>query len=147
MVRMKTRLLLGILLLPIYLLAQNWQPDYDKALLKAHDENKPLLLVFAGSDWCAPCILLDKQIWQSQEFIDYASENYVLYKADFPRKKGNQLEKKIALKNSELADKFNKKGYFPLVVVLDENEAVLGTTGYKRKEPKAYITLFNSFLK
>lgn len=144
---MKTLLLLGILFLPFCVLAQDWQPDYDKALLKAKNENKPLLLVFAGSDWCAPCIRLDKEIWQTKEFNNYAKDNYVLYKADFPRKKVNQLLKDKAARNEKLAEKFNPKGYFPLVVVLDKNETVLGTTGHKRKEPKSYIRLLNSFIK
>ncbi|MDT0608171.1 thioredoxin family protein [Croceitalea rosinachiae] len=144
---MKKKLLFSALLFPLCLLAQNWETEYDKALLKAQIENKPIILVFAGSDWCAPCKLLDKQIWQSEVFKNYARDNYILYKADFPRKKGNQLTEKTTLRNGELAEKFNKKGYFPLVVVLDKDESVLGTAGYKRKEPKAYITLFNSFLK
>lgn len=141
------KLLFWVFLLPLCLFAQNWEANYDNALLKAQNENKPLILVFAGSDWCAPCILLDKQIWQSDEFKNYAKTNLVLYKADFPRKKVNKLEQGKTLDNEMLAEKFNPKGYFPLVVVLNKNEMVLGTTGYKRKEPKAYITLLNSFLK
>lgn len=145
--KMDIRILLFIFLLPSLLVAQNWEADYGLALEKASTKNKPLILVFAGSDWCAPCIKLDKQIWQSDDFIEYANEHYVLYKADFPRKKANQLNDELALSNRKLAEKFNPKGYFPLVVVLYENQTVLGRAGYKRIAPKAYITMLNALIK
>ncbi len=50
-----------------------------------------MLLVFHGSDWCAPCIKLQKKIWQSEQFKTYSKESLVIVKLDFPRKKANQL--------------------------------------------------------
>ncbi|MEO0573553.1 MAG: thioredoxin family protein [Bacteroidota bacterium] len=128
-------------------LGQKWESNFDTALSKAVTEDKPLILVFSGSDWCAPCIKLDRSIWQSEEFKNHAAQNYVLYKADFPRKKKNLLPPEILGRNKELAATFNSKGYFPLVLVLDENSNILGTTGYKRYGPKKYIELLDSFLK
>jgi len=127
--------------------AQNWKSSYEEALSISKEENKPIVLVFAGSDWCAPCIKLDRSIWQSSEFIQVAENNYILYKADFPRKKSNQLAAKIAKKNGALAATFNPKGHFPLVVVLNSKEEVLGKTGYKKLSPNQYISLLNSFMK
>jgi thiol-disulfide isomerase/thioredoxin len=37
-------------------LAQNWKSSFEEALLISKEEDKPIVLVFAGSDWCAPCI-------------------------------------------------------------------------------------------
>jgi thioredoxin-related protein len=126
--------------------AQDWKESYGEALSISEKEAKPLVLVFAGSDWCAPCIKLEKSIWQSEEFASYAKENYVLYKADFPRKKNNQLPEAMADQNKILAQQFNPKGYFPLVVVLNSDEKVLGETGYKKLTPNQYISLLNSFV-
>ena len=53
----------------------------------------------------------------------------------------------LAKQNAKLADQFNAKGYFPLVVVLDAQEHVLGETGYKKLEPTGYISLLNDFVK
>lgn len=116
-------------------------------MAQAVDENKPIILVFSGSDWCGPCIKLDKSIWKSTAFKTYAVEKYVLYKADFPRKKANQLSDTLIQQNAELADRFNKNGYFPLVLVLNAQEEVLGITGYKKLPPESYISLLNSFIK
>jgi thiol-disulfide isomerase/thioredoxin len=127
--------------------AQDWKESYSEALDLAEIENKPIVLVFAGSDWCAPCIKLERSIWQSGEFIQFAKNNYVLYKADFPRKKDNQLAAEITKQNSALASTFNPNGHFPLVVVLNSNEEVLGKIGYKKLSPNHYISLLNSFVK
>lgn len=131
----------------IFASAQDWQATFSDALSVSAAENKPIILVFAGSDWCAPCIMLERNIWQSQEFIDYSKDNYVLYKADFPRKKSNQLPTEIADRNAELAQVYNPKGFFPLIVVLNSEERVLGTTGFKKITPNDYISLLNAFIK
>ncbi len=128
-------------------LAQDWEETYEQALISSEKENRPIILVFAGSDWCAPCIKLDKTIWQAHEFISYAKENYILYKADFPRRKNNKLPVELANQNKALADTFNPQGHFPLVVVLNSEEKVLGKTGYEKLTPDQYIVLLNSFIK
>ena len=76
-----------ILFFSIGIKAQEWNENYSDALSQAKAENKPLILVFSGSDWCPPCKRLNKKIFTSEEFKSYASKNYVLYRADFPRKK------------------------------------------------------------
>lgn len=127
--------------------SQNWVSNFDQALETAVSENKPVILVFSGSDWCAPCIKLDKSVWQTDAFKAYAKDHYVLYKADFPRKKANQPNEGRLAKNKELAEKYNPKGHFPLVLVLDANGKTLGTTGFKNLGADAYVSHLNSFLK
>ncbi|MGB6151223.1 MAG: thioredoxin family protein, partial [Pricia sp.] len=61
--------------------AQTWQASYDEALIEAKKQDKPMLLVFAGSDWCAPCIKLERTIWQSDAFRSHAASHLILYKA------------------------------------------------------------------
>ncbi|MET7028157.1 thioredoxin family protein [Sediminicola luteus] len=142
---MRKLLFIWLLYLPVTVCAQEWTDDFIDAMAIAQKENKPIILVFSGSDWCAPCIKLDREIWQSDEFKSYAKENYVLYKADFPRKKENKLEIDRATQNKFLADNYNPKGYFPLVLVLGKQGNIMGQTGYQETSPKAYITLLNSF--
>nr|WP_321355756.1 thioredoxin family protein [uncultured Draconibacterium sp.] len=125
---------------------QNWQTDFQQSLQTAKAEDKPIILVFSGSDWCAPCMKLENEIWSSDEFKNYSAEHFVLYKADFPRKKKNQPDSEQVKANKELAEKYNNKGFFPLVVVLDENGKVLGETGYKKLSPDEYIKHLETFV-
>jgi thioredoxin-related protein len=145
---MKKLVTLILLVLTVSMHAQEWQNSFSEAIAKANTEDKPIVLVFSGSDWCAPCIKLKKHIFDSAEFKDYANDHYVLYNADFPRKKQNQLPEDKMSVNKSLIEKYNPKGYFPMVVVLDKNEHVLGETGFvARTTPEKYLKKLNSFLK
>lgn len=125
--------------------SQNWLTDISEAKSEALNQSQSIILVFQGSDWCAPCIKLDREIWHTDEFKAYADEHFVMLKADFPRKKQNKLSKEQEKHNNELAEKYNKEGFFPLVVVLDSEGNVLGKTGYKKTTPFEYIELLSSF--
>lgn len=121
--------------------AQDWRTDWDIAKVEAEQANKKLILVFSGSDWCIPCIKLEKEIWKSPAFIQYAQKHYVLFRADFPKRKKNKLPETIQQLNDRLASQYNPKGYFPLVVVLDAQGKVKGQLGYEKVTPEAYIAL------
>ncbi|CAM1351615.1 MULTISPECIES: thioredoxin family protein [Tenacibaculum] len=127
--------------------AQDWQTDFLKAKEIASQENKPIILVFQGSDWCIPCMKLNKEVWNTNTFKEYAKEHYVMLQADFPRKKKNKLSKEQQNTNAKLFETYNKKGFFPLVVVLDKDGKVLGETGYKKTTPVSYIDELNAFIK
>ena len=88
---MKKVLLSLMLLFVASVYSQNWKSDFEDAKATAAKENKNIVLVFSGSDWCAPCIKLDKVVWQSEEFKKEEKKNWVTYKADFPKKKANQF--------------------------------------------------------
>ncbi len=131
----------------ITLSAQEWQTDFEIAKQISSEKNRPIVLVFQGSDWCAPCIKLDREIWSSEEFKAYAKEHFVMLQADFPRKKANTLTDDQQEKNNLLAEKYNKQGYFPFVVVLDKDGKVLGEAGYEKTTPATYIEKLESFVK
>ena len=95
--------------------------SFAQKLEKAKTEHKKVLLYFSGSDWCAPCIKFKKFIVNTEEFKNFAAENLVLYNADFPRQSKNKLAKEIEKENEALAEKYNSKGQFPLILLLDEN--------------------------
>ena len=121
--------------------AQEWRTDWDTAKVEAEQANKKIILVFSGSDWCIPCIKLEKEIWENSSFIQYAEQHYVLFRADFPKRKKNKLPETIQQLNDRLASEYNPKGYFPLVVVLDTQGKVKGQLGYEKLTPEAYIAL------
>ena len=143
----------GILFFSLVLLnlttvfAQEWQIDLVTAKDIANKENKTILLVFQGSDWCAPCIKLNRDVWSTDYFKKYAQDHYVMLQADFPRKRANALPKLQAEANGKLAEKYNLRGIFPLVVVLDKTGKVLGETGYKKLTVQEYIDQLDSFIK
>jgi len=124
--------------------AQDWQTDFESAKKLATDQDKNIIIVFSGSDWCAPCIKLDKNIWQSDAFKNQSANDWILLKADFPRKKANELSKDQTAHNRKLAEKYNIEGSFPLVVLVDKNGKVLGKMGFKNVSPEEYIKMIHA---
>ena len=135
----KSTLLLAFALLTFsQVVAQNWTTDFSKAKELSASQHKNIMLVFSGSDWCGPCIKMESQIWQSNEFITYADEDLILLKADFPKKKKNRLPKEQQAHNDMLAEKYHAK--FPLVVILNSKGEVLDSFGFlKDFTPQDYI--------
>ncbi|WP_296145125.1 thioredoxin family protein [uncultured Flavobacterium sp.] len=143
---MKTFFMLLSLAMAPAAFSQDWK-NFEEAKTLAAKENKNIILVFSGSDWCAPCIKLDKSIWQSEDFKSEAKKEWILVKADFPKKKGHELPLALQEQNKALAEKYNKDGFFPLVVVLDKNGKASGKTAFKNITPKEYIALLHSLEK
>ncbi len=140
------KLFLSILLLfSAFSFSQDWKYNFEEAKQIASEEGKNIIIVFSGSDWCAPCIKLDKNIWQSEVFQKEASKEWIIVRADFPRKKANTLSKEQTEHNRMLADKFNQEGSFPLVVILDKNGKLLGKMGFKNVTPEEYIKMIHAF--
>ncbi len=117
--------LIGLFLCVVPGHGQQWQHSWNEATALAQKEHKHILLNFSGSDWCLLCMRMHKNIFGSNQFITFASQNLVLYDADFPRNKKNQLSKELEQQNNTLADKYNSAGHFPCTVLLDDNGKVL----------------------
>ncbi|WP_028377023.1 thioredoxin family protein [Leeuwenhoekiella sp. MAR_2009_132] len=127
--------------------AQEWKTNFSEAKKEATKLDQPIILVFQGSDWCAPCIKLDKEVWSTEAFKKYAKDHFVMLQADFPRKTKNALPEDQQARNNKLAETYNKNGYFPFVVVLDHAGKVLGQAGYEKTTPEAYIKKLEAFTK
>jgi len=112
-----------------------WNTDLAKAQEQAKKENKLVMLDFTGSDWCGWCIKLNKDVFATQEFADYAKKNLVLVEVDFPRHKELAADQKKA--NQALQEKYKIEGY-PTIIVLNPEGKKLGDLGYMNS-PKPFI--------
>jgi len=115
-----------------------WHTDLEAAKMEAKNSGKFILLSFSGSDWCLPCMKLKKNVFEMEEFVEYASTSLVLVNADFPRLKANALSKEQVKKNEALAEKYNPYGKFPLTLLLDADGRIVkewdGYTNFTAKE-------------
>ncbi len=125
----------------------NWLTSYKDAVAQAKKENKMILMDFSGSDWCANCIRLERGVFGTEAFKNYAKDKFILLNVDFPVKKKNKLSPELTQQNEDLADKYNKDGQFPTIIILDANEKTLAKTGYKEGGPEIYIKHLKSLLK
>ena len=92
---------------------------------KSITENKNILIYFSGSDWCGPCIKFKNKFIETDVFKSYAENHLLVYNADFPRKKANQLSKEEISQNEKIADMYNPHGNFPFIVLVNSTGNIL----------------------
>jgi thioredoxin-related protein len=102
-----------------------WLTNMVEAQKIASEKHQPILLNFSGSDWCGPCIRMEKDFFEAASFKAYAAEHLVLLNADFPRNKKNKLAENQLKHNEKLAEQYNNEGKFPLTLLLDAEGKVL----------------------
>lgn len=124
-----------LILLSNVAFGQTFHHNFDEAKKLATETNRPIALVFSGSDWCKPCIQLKTKILQDEAFIEYADSNIILVEVDFPYKKANRLSKEQQAHNENLAEQYNQKGVFPMVVLTDEKGQAIGEFSYEKRLP------------
>lgn len=121
-----------------------WLTDYDKAAQLAKELDRPMLLDFTGSDWCGWCIKLDNEVFEKETFKEYAKQNLILVKLDYPRSKPQSDE--IKKQNQELLQKYGVRG-FPTILLTDASGDVIGKTGYQAGGPEKYVAHLKEMVK
>jgi len=110
-----------------------WLTDLAQAQARAKAERKSVLLFFHGSDWCPPCVEMQRQVFESPDFAQYARRALLLVDVDFPEK--SQQSEALRRTNLALKERFNlsqESGEsFPTIVLLNQaGETVFQETGY-----------------
>jgi protein disulfide-isomerase len=112
-----------------------WETNYQKAVRMAQEQNKPILLLFTGSDWCTWCIRLEKEVFASPSFVDRMKDKFIYVKLDYPNSSKPSAD--IVAQNKALKAKFKVQG-FPSVVILNSREDKIGSLGYQAGGPVKY---------
>lgn len=112
--------------------------DAAEAFEQARASQRPVLLVFSGSDWCAPCIRFHNNILSKESFLSYAADHFIVLKADFPQRK--KLPQTIVDQNEKLAEQFNAKGQFPHLVLISSDQKLIKTLSFKNQNVDQFIS-------
>jgi protein disulfide-isomerase len=123
---------------------KGWLTDWNEALSQSKKTGKPILADFTGSDWCGWCIKLDKEVFSTKEFKDWAAKNVILLQVDFPNSKPQP--EKIKKQNDMLQKRFNIEG-FPTIVFINAAGKEIGRSGYEPGGPKAWTAKANKIIK
>ena len=114
-----------------------WFESWEKASAASRESHKPILADFTGSDWCGWCKKLDKEVFETSIFKQWAQQNVVLLKLDFLRK--TPQVPTLKKQNEELAKKYSITGY-PTILMLDADGRELGRkSGFPEKSPQQWI--------
>ncbi len=123
--------------------SQDWKSNLNDAFKEANASGKDVLLFFSTNQDCLSCKTLEQKVLRSPEFLNYAKENYLLVKEDFSLEQEKDIESKLLI-----VEKYNKDGFFPLVVIINKNAKVLGQLGaYNNESPQQFLTKLQSIKK
>ena len=108
---------------------EGWLVGLDRAREVARSSGKDMLLDFSASDWVPPSIALEERVFAKKEFAQSASEDFVLVRLDFPRKRNIQSEA-LKKQNLQAAARYEVQSY-PTVVLADSLGRPYAATGWR----------------
>lgn len=112
--------------------------DAKEAIARAVDQDKDIIFLFTGSDWCPPCKKLEAEVLSKEDFLFEVSKHYVLVKFDFP--KATKQSEELVRQNQEYGEKFGISGY-PTLVLTDNHLKPFAFAGYEQGDFKNYLAL------
>ena len=112
-----------------------WTEDFEAAKAQAESQNLPILIKFTGSDWCPPCIAMERDVFNTAEFQEYAETHVVMMKADFPRSR--EIPGAIASQNEQLAERFGVEAFPTMVLLSSDGQELAREVGYVNGGPAA----------
>tara|TARA_B100001971_G_scaffold207330_1_gene227361 strand:+ start:273 stop:1433 length:1161 start_codon:yes stop_codon:yes gene_type:complete len=113
-------------------------------LARAKQENKIVYLLFTGSDWCPPCMSLEKIIFQSPQWQSLTQTSVLTYTCDFPIRK--QIPKQTRQENNRLAKSFNVTSYPTQIILNPAGKALDRRQGYSPGPITPYISWVSSYV-
>lgn len=99
-----------------YQVKDGWTDNLAQARAEAKTGNKLVLMDFTGSDWCSPCKLMQKEVFGTPEFKEWAAKRASLLMLDYPQAYTPPAD--IVKQNEKLVEQYKIQGY-PTVVFTD----------------------------
>lgn len=121
--------------------AGDWHTDIDSGLAQAKKENKAVMVEFTGSDWCPPCIKMNKKVFSKSEFTKEAEKNYVLVVIDIPRK-----DKALTEKNNKVLEAHDVQGVPTIILLNKDGKEFERFTATAHPTIKKFVAHLNSSL-
>ena len=114
--------------------------DFNKAIHLAKVHEKPLALVFLGSDWCKWSRKFEKEILNDPVFHEKLNNRFIFVKLDFPEV--NPQPESVFSQNYSLKQQFKVES-FPTLVLLDSEGYEITRTGYRKGRGKVFADHLN----
>jgi S1-C subfamily serine protease len=108
-----------------------WLQDFEAAKRQAAKENKDVLVLFDGSDWCGFSIRMAEDAFFQRSFREQAGQKFVLVFIDFP--KGASARARVADpgRNARLQEQFKVEGYPTMMLSDARGEPYSMLVGYQ----------------
>lgn len=125
--------------IPNFPIGIEWTEDFDQAKQKSEELNKPLFVLFTGSDWCANCRELKAKILDHPQFIECLKDHFIFVVVDFPLH--YRLSNEALTRNQKLKEDYQISG-FPTAVIFMPSGDKLVFAGRFPKNPDECAKFF-----
>ncbi|EMI19078.1 thioredoxin domain protein [Rhodopirellula maiorica SM1] len=98
-----------------------WFTDYKRALKKAKQLKRPLLIEFAAT-WCVPCRIMEKKVWTDDAVQNALKKDVVPLRIDMDAKHAPPLIEKF------------KVEFVPTILIINDEEEELIREGFVNAE-------------
>ena len=117
---------------------------WEEAQAISKKENKNILVVFTGSNWCEPCKRMEEKTFKNPDFINFANEHLVIFEVDLRAPIRGDSEN---YKNYKIySEKYNNQ-QFPVLFLLNKDESINRKIADGTSHPKSLITKIKNSLK
>jgi hypothetical protein len=119
-----------IFLFPLIQLSPTWESNFDVAKQRSIKENKIILIHFVHKSGDGKNVKLEKEVFETSEFIDYANKQVVLLKIDLGIEQTSS--EKQFYHNAIIRERYNSGAVAPYTVITDAEGKVLKSWNYKQ---------------
>ncbi|MCP5492613.1 MAG: thioredoxin family protein [Chlamydiales bacterium] len=117
--------------------------DYDKAVSIAKVFDKPMIVLFTGSDWDVDSQRFIHRILNEGTFYEVLKKEFVFAHIDFPELETHKA--KVIERNTKLKTKFQVES-FPMLVLLDAEQNEISRAGLFSEDPEQLAAHLKSLL-
>ncbi len=115
-----------------------WLTNFEEAKKVASKKQLDILMLFTGSDWCAPCMRLERGVLETDVFKNKAQERFVLLVLDNPRSR-TKITKDERAHSIALRGKFQIQSVPTVILTDSEGVPYAYKKGYGGQAAKAYV--------
>lgn len=92
--------------------------DWDIAKQQSELKGKNILIILTGAEWCKPCVKMEKNVIENEQFIEYANQNLVILEINIPR--NQNYNSKIMKDYVYYKNKYSTNA-LPIMILVDKN--------------------------
>jgi thioredoxin-related protein len=92
--------------------------NWETAREMAETENKDILIILTGSEWCRPCVRMEKDVIEQTDFVDFANSSFVIFEINLP--KHLDLNSKVVKDYNYFKNKYQTNS-LPSLILVDKN--------------------------
>ena len=111
--------------------------DFKELIETSKKADKPLVLLFTGSEWCPPCKKMARDILATEEWRRFVEEGMRFVVYDFPRGGGGSGAE--AERRRAMAERFHIEGFPTLITIDPETGTTRRRVGFSGGEASEYI--------